>query len=484
MDNIVFLPAHDLARAIREGAVSSLEVIETYLNQIARYNPALNAIITLNEERARALAKQADAALAQGEIWGALHGVPITVKDLFATAGLRTTFSYKPHANYIPQRSVTVVSRLESAGAIILGKTNLPSRGFDFQTVSPIFGRTNNPWDLRYTPGGSTGGGAAAVAAGLSPLEIANDLGGSSRIPAHFCGVFAFKPTEHRVSTSAPGRFRSLRHMLVPAPIARSVEDLRLCLSIIEGPDSRESEVPPLPTEAFQSRQLQDYRFAWTDDFGVPVTQETRATLEMLAVKLAALGCRTERCCPEKFDFTEAWRTFGEILSCEFGVGQPATMRFLTSKLSKLIPSQVIPGGPIVQGFIRGSTLSMRKYVEALSRRDILIEAMEEFLSKWDGWICPVTPGTAFTHRQTSNIFRSPLEVDQQKIPYWMWGLAYSSIFSLTGNPVVILPIGQTKEGLPIGVQLVGRRWRDMELLNIAEKLVKVTGAFQHPPGY
>jgi amidase len=189
-----------LARAIRERTISAKEVLEADLAQIALHNPKLNAIVTLDEERARQRAKEADEAIARGENWGPLHGVPVTIKDFYATAGLRTTCSYKPLANYIPQQDATVVARLRSAGAIILGKTNLPMLGLGIQTDSPLFGRANNPWNLNYTPGGSTGGGAAAVVAGLSPLELGGDGGGSIRLPSHFCGVFGLKPTEHRVS--------------------------------------------------------------------------------------------------------------------------------------------------------------------------------------------------------------------------------------------------------------------------------------------
>ena len=194
--NIVFTPAHQLAQMIRLGEISAVEVLEAYLEQIAKHNSRVKAIATLDEERARKRAIEADEALAKGENWGVLHGVPITVKDSLETARLLTTSSYPPLKNYIPQQDATTVARLRQAGAIIFAKTNLPPVAGDYQTNSPIFGRTNNPWNLNYTVGGSSGGSASAIAAGFSPLDIGSDIAGSIRQPAHFCGVFGFMPTE------------------------------------------------------------------------------------------------------------------------------------------------------------------------------------------------------------------------------------------------------------------------------------------------
>ncbi|MBU1748753.1 MAG: amidase, partial [Chloroflexi bacterium] len=325
MTDLVFSTAHQLANAIRQREVSAVEVLEAHLAQIARHNPALNAIVTLDEGGARQRATEADAALARGETGGPLHGVPVTIKDVYETAGLRTTASFKPLAEYVPQQDATVVARLKAAGAIVLGKTNMPEMAMDVQSNSPIFGRANNPWDLARTPGGSTGGGAAAVAAGLSPLELGSDIGGSIRIPSHFCGVYGFKPTEHRVPGTGhipppPGVAKTVRHMGVFGPLARSIDDLRLCLGLIAGPDSQDWEVPPVPLGDAPPRPLPGLRLAWTDDFGgAPVTAETRAALQALAGTLAEQGCHVERQNPTGFDFELAWETYGEILGAGAG---------------------------------------------------------------------------------------------------------------------------------------------------------------------
>ena len=205
-NDLVFLSAGELAEKIKSHQVTSLEVVNAYLDHIKKHNPTLNAIVTLDKDAAIRRAKEADAALARGELWGPLHGVPITIKDNVATRGLKTTNSYPLTADYVPDFDATVVARLRKAGAIILGKTNLPLLGMDYQTNSPVFGITNNPWDISRTPGGSTGGGASAVAAGLTSLEIGNDIGGSIRIPSHFCGIYGLKPTEYLVPTQVSHR--------------------------------------------------------------------------------------------------------------------------------------------------------------------------------------------------------------------------------------------------------------------------------------
>ena len=484
MNELVFLPAHELARGIRERTFSATEVLDAHLKQIVKHNPALNAIVTLDEERARERAKAADEALARGEYWGVLHGVPITVKDYLATAGLRTTSSYPPFANYVPTEDATVVARLRAAGAIVLGKTNLPMFAQGFQTDSPLFGRTNNPWNLACTPGGSTGGGAAAVAAGLSPLELGGDIGGSLRIPAHFCGIFGLKPTEYRVSNAGvvgrkAGSLTSVRHLRVMGALARSIADLQLCLSLIEGADGRDWLVQTAPMETSPECPFADYRFAWTDDLGgVPVTADTRRTLEKLVSELERLGCRVERCSPPNLNVAEALHTCGAIVGTELGITEPLLKRSLVPLFATILGG-LLPESHLAEGILQGAKLKLWRYVEALTQREALIGQLDAFFCEWDAWLCPVTCGPAFPHvKLNSNLdslFRK-LPVDDQTLPYNVWGLTYTPIFNLTGNPVVVIPVGQSQEGLPIGVQVVGKRWRDRGLLAIAQQLADRIG--------
>ncbi len=487
---LVFLTASQLAAKIRSGEVSSLEVVEAHLDQIASHNQTLNAIVTLDEAGARHRAKEADEALLKGEIWGPLHGVPVTIKDHYATAGLRTTSSFPLLADYVPKQDATIVARLRHAGAIILGKTNLPELGLDIQTNSPIFGVTNNPWDISRTPGGSTGGGAAAVAAGLSPLEIGSDLGGSIRIPAHFCGIFGLKPTEHLVPSTGltPGLaerdFQAFRHMVSFGPLARSIEDLKLCLPIIAGPDNKDVKVPSISLNLPAEPDLKDLRLAWTDDFGgVPVTAETRATLQAFTERLAEMGCHVEPLNPPDLDFERVWQTYGEIMDMEVRVYIPSLLRLIVHLFGKRERS----GVPMAQSVY---PITYKKYIKALTRREKMIARLESFLSKWDAWLCPVTATAAFKHHPLARqvgpylIYKEPIKVDGQAVNYWVANVSFTTVFNLTGNPVVVIPVSLTQEGLPIGIQVVGRRWADMKLLTIAERLAEATGWCQRPPGY
>ncbi|MGI8551834.1 MAG: amidase [Dehalococcoidia bacterium] len=464
MDDLVFLSAAELARRIQKRDISAVEVLDAYLGQIARYNPAVNAIVTLDVERARQRARAADAALAHGELWGPLHGVPVTIKDSIQTAGLRTTAGHPPLADHVPAEDATVVARLRAAGAIILGKTNLPPMSSGMQTDNLLFGRTNNPWDLERTVGGSTGGGAAAVAAGMSPLTIGADFGGSIRNPAHYCGVFGLKPTEHRVPKTGhipplPGVLTPLRHMLVIGPLARSVGDLQLALSIVAGPDRREWEVPPVPLLPVRERPLATLRLAWTDRFDrAPVSEETRAALTHLADGLTGRGCRVERRMVPDYDEDIVLQTYREL---------GAAMR----------PAEpVSPAAAVVKAPER----EMQPYSTALEQRDALIAAFETFFGEWDALLCPVAAVPAFPHCPAD----TPIDVDGTPVPYRVAGTSFAIPFNVTGHPAVVLPLTRSRDGLPIGVQVVGRRWGEMKLLAIAAQLAEVIGPFQRPPGY
>ncbi len=482
MPEIIYQTASEIARLIRDKQASAVEVLDAHLDQIAKHNPELNAIVTLDEENAQRRAFDADAALAKGESWGPLHGVPITIKDAFETEGLRTTSSFKPLKNHIPEQDATVVVRLRQAGAIIMGKTNMPMLAFDIQCDSPLFGRTNNPWDISRTPGGSTGGGAASLAAGMSPLEIGSDLGGSVRIPAHFCGVFALKPTDHLVSIAGhipepPGSPQGVRHMGMPGPLARSIEDLRLTLSLIAGVDDRRWEAPPVPLPTVKKKKLKEYRFAWSDDFGgIGASADTKDVLHKLVDDLIQAGCHVEQAAPPGFDYDLAWQTYGQIAGAEVGSGMELIPRLLTSLQFRIMSDP----SPLKSSYVDGLRLNMHHYAQALTNRDKLISQLEGFLSQWDAWLCPVTVGSAFKHCKIGQ----PIEIDAVDVPYFTANMSFTTMFNMTGNPAVVIPVGKSKEGLPIGIQVIGQRWNDMALLSAAEALTEITGDFQAPPDF
>ena len=479
----IFATASELVDAIRERRISAVEVLDAHFARIALHNPALNAIVTLNEEGARKRAAEADAALARGEVWGPLHGVPVTIKDSFATAGLRTTSGYPPLADYIPTEDATVVARLKAAGAIVLGKTNLPPLVQGFQSDNPVFGRSNNPWNLTRTPGGSTGGGAAALASGMSPLEIGSDYGGSVRIPAHYCGLFSIKPTERRVPLPGhipelPGQSRSVRHVATPGPLARSVEDLKIALQLIAGPDPAQPDIVPVPLAPVAKQALKSLRVAWSGNFGgLPITRDTRAALQGLVAQLEQRGCTVEQRMPDGFDFPGIWETYGELRQCEVGSAMPAE---LEAECAAKFGVSATSADPEMRGMGRRVNATLKQYTETLTKRDAAIAALEKFFVTRDVFLCPVTVGPAFPHCASG----TPIAVDEHQVTYRIGGTGYTSPFNLTGNPSVVIPLAHSKEGLPIGVQLVGPRWSEMKLLAIAEAFVELTGPFQRPPGY
>lgn len=483
MNDLVFQPLNIIATAIREKEITAVEVLDAHLGQIAKHNPAVNAIVTLNEKEAKEQAALADTELSQGTVRGPLHGVPVTIKDTFETAGLLTTASFKPLADYIPVKDATVVARLREAGAIILGKTNMPELAMDVQSNSPIFGRANNPWDLDRTPGGSTGGGGAAVAAGFSPLEVGSDLAGSVRIPAHFCGVFGFKPTNNRISIAGhipdipPVTVRGVRHSGCPGVLARSVKDIQIALKILEGPDGRDWEVPPTNSNSLERRNLDELRIAWTDDFhGAPLDEEIRQAMAMTADKLANLGCRVENCVPADFNFPSALETGGQITGAELGSTIPAIGRFLM-RLRYYSPSNK---SDFVQGLRSGLKLDLPKYMAALSKRDAFNTKLDNFLMEWDAWLCPVTAMCAFPHWKQ----HKPFMVNGQPLNYTASFTNFTAVFSMTGNPVMVLPVSQSVQGLPIGLQLIGRCWHDFELLEVADLIASAIVPFRRPTGF
>ena len=476
-----FCSATEIAAAIRLRRASPLEVLEMYLERIARYNPALNAICTLDEAGARARAREADAALARGELWGPLHGVPMTIKDALETAGLRTTGGYPPLANHVPEKDATAVARLRAAGAVLIGKTNVPPLSADGRADNPIFGRTNNPWNLERTPGGSTGGGAAAVAAGLCAFDVGSDLAASVRMPAHWCGLFGLKPTEGRVPNSGhipevPGQPHAVRHMNVLGPLARSVDDLAVILKVIAGPDERDWETAPAPLEEPPPRPLPSFRFCWSTRFGGETpSRETVQALTSLADRLRAVGCKVEERTPDGFDFDAAWETWGEIVIAERVVTQGDAARERVEKLGSSLGDL-----PVARGAAKGARASIADYMMALTRRDRLIAALERFFAGCDAWLCPVSYGPAIGHVP----FGTPVDVDGRKVPYFLATTAFTCPFNLTGHPALVLPLSIAQEGLPIGLQVVGRRWSEPGLLNLARTLSLLTGPFRAPPRY
>lgn len=488
----LFTSASHLAQMIRDREVSAVEVIDAYLNQIKRHNSTLNAICTLDIANARRQAEQADAALSRGEHGGILHGVPITVKDVFETSGLRATAGSATLQDYIPKNDATAVSRLRAAGAILLGKTNVGDLAGGYQGLNDVFPRVNNPWNPDYTSGGTSSGGAAAVAAGLSPLDLCSDFGGSIRQPAHFCGIYGIKPTDRRVPTTGhipevPKAPRCMRQMLTIGGLARSVEDLSLCLQLIAGADVQQPEVPPIQLNQSADKTIKTCRLAWSEEWPLfPVAREIKAAMQAMAAKLTAAEIALERWIPD-FDFRAAWQDYYKLAAYNLLYAQSLTGQEIRKNLAFLFREgtqgdrrfRQLGNIPSI-GLPISFNPSLKGYFETLTERDRLIAQMDAALAQWDAWLCPVAMTVAFTHRKRG----TAVQVDDWHVPYSMASGAYVVPFNLTGHPVVVIPMGKTQTGLPMGMQIVGKRWQEMELLAIAQGIDQLLGGFQRPPGY
>jgi amidase len=408
-----------------------------------------------------------------------LHGVPITIKEAFDVAGLKTTSSHPPLADNVAREDASLVARLRAAGAIILGKTNVPELCADFQTDSPIFGTTINPWDERRTAGGSTGGGGVAVAARLSPLELGSDIGGSVRNPAHYNGIFSLKPTEWRVPSRGhvpdlPGATRITRYMGTFGPLARSVDDLELALRVIAGPDGHEVEAAPVPLGPAPKLMAKGLRIAvLTSNPLVEISAATASVVEATAKLLSKAGAKVKYAEPDGLDWQQGWDDWSDLFQYMIQSEKPLTER--ERHFDRLESAD-----PTRRSVARAARLSMAQFFAVLDRRDRIVRQCETFLDDYDAWLMPVMPDAAFV-RQSQKL---PLRIDGVDHPYFFAGTAYNFLANLTGQPSIVLPCGFSKEGLPIGLQLTGKRWGEAKLLGVAKVLEKLLPPCPLPPSF
>lgn len=484
-NTILFEPAGILAKQIKEGKISSYQVVSAFIEQIEKQNSTYNAIILLNKEQALEKAKEADLAMAKGEIWGKLHGVPITIKDNYKTNGLITTAGYLPLKDNVPDENAELVKLLLSEGAIVIGKTNLSILAMDMQADNPIFGKTNNPWDTTRTSGGSSGGCATALATGMTPLSFGNDLAGSIRLPSAYCGVYGFKPTFGVVSfngiqTDPKQKTNGLKSLAVAGPLARNINDLELALQIIAQTTTTDQRLVPLNqcTDTFDIKKL---KIAWTDEFGgVPVDNEIKTTIKNYVEKLENAGATVVKTVPE-LDFYQVWKTWGSFVGMQGGYNTSNFVKWLGLPFTKGVLKNV----PMHQNIVKPT--SVEKYMIAMNIQDTMITIMENFLNEYAVFICPVSSVKAFKHHAPSksygnfSIYNNPLPVNNKEIHYYMATQAYTTPFTLTESPVLSMPIALSKDSLPIGIQVIGKRYEDFKLLEIGKILNEYSEIFNFP---
>jgi amidase len=477
-----FASATELARRIRDREISSAEVTEAFLARIAAHNSKVNAIVHLLETDARARAKEADEALARGQSLGPLHGVPVTIKEMFLMANTPSTLNSMRMKDFIASEDAVVIRRIKSAGAVILGKTNVPANLQDYQVQGDIYPEGKNPHRLECSPGGSTGGGAAAVAAGLTALELGADGGGSLRVPAHFCGVFSLKPTDKTIPRyGMVPRPKGARGWLVnlgqPGPLARSIDDLQLLCEVIRGPDPSDFEIARIEWRPPSGRSLEQLRVAWTDGFEPYIAgTETREQLAALAVLIERTGARVEKAAPGIHP--RATEVFVHLLGALLGQDMP----WLVRKIFPMVVARgLLKGQPhMLRVLRRALKMNTQEYAAALGVKRALVEDIERFFGSYDVLLAPVSFGPAFRRCKQG----SALDFDGAMGPYNNYCEPYVAPFNASGHPALVMPLGTSKDGLPIGVQLIGPYWSEPELLHMARQLSPLTKGFVSPQGF
>src|SRR5271157_2293668 len=474
MTDPLFESASQLAARIRRRELGSRELLDLYLGQVEKHNPALNAIVTLDAERARARAAQADDAAARGEWWGPLHGLPITIKDTLETAGLRTTAGYPVLAEHVPATDADVVERCLTAGAVVFDKTNTPLLAGDWQSYNPVFGTTNNPWDMTRTPGGSSGGSAAALAAGLTAFEIGSDIAGSIRVPAHWCGVYGHKPTHGIVPVRGhipgPPGCLALPDLSVVGPLARSAADLDLLLGVVAGPPPGRAVGWRLALPPPRHTSLREFRVAaWLDDPDFPVDAEVRQTLEGAASALRSAGVRVDDAARPALDLADAVRVYEALLWPILLAGYPPEVFQRLAAHAATHPDDPSPLGRMA----RHGTSRHREWIIANEFREQLRAKLAAFFREYGVLLMPVNQVPAIRHDHTEPMMERVIKVNGQSVPYYDL-MGWISLATLSHHPAMSAPVGCTREGLPVGVQIVGPYLEDRTCIGFAAMMAAV----------
>ncbi len=466
MDSLTYRSAVEMARMIRDKKISPVELVQAHLDRIERLNPQLNAFVSVDSARALDAARKAEAAVMQGAALGPLHGVPVTIKSSIDVAGLRCETGSKLRAGHIAEADAPLVSRLKAAGAIVLGNTNVPEMLMAFETDNLLYGRTNSPWDLECTPGGSSGGEAAAIAAGCSAGGVGSDGAGSVRVPAHFSGICGLKPTPGRIPATGhyPPSLGPFALLGVVGPLARTVADLQLLFEAIAGPDKGDACAAPVPLRRLSDAEVRKIRIGYFEDDGrTPVTPETRAAVRTAAEALKQQGFEVEPFRPEGLERAR------QLLWLFFGFGA----RMLLGKEFEGRASNQIPA--LMQYALQAPLLTAEELLNAWMERDQLVIGLAEQMEKFPVLLCPVCAVPAFRHGERA------WTINGQSISY-LDAMSYTPWFNLLGNPGVVVPVGRSPEGLPIGVQVVGRPYEEEVVLAVAAQIEQAGGGWQAPP--
>lgn len=482
-----FASATDLLAALRAGRVTSTELTELYVRRIERHDGRLNAVVVRDFDRARQQARAADEAAGRGAA-GALRGLPMTLKESINVAGLATTCGVPEWRGYVSAHDAPAAARTRAAGAVLLGKTNVPPMLADWQSANPIHGRTSNPWDLARTPGGSSGGSAAALAAGLTALEVGSDIGGSIRVPAAFCGVYGHRPSETLLPKSGQFPMPPLANaavvMGVQGPLARSAEDLELALSVLAGPEVGEDVAWRVSLPPARHERLGDFRVAVLPPIPwLPVDEQIAAALEGLASRLGRLGCTVKHAQPDALgDHREHHALYRTLLSAVTGARVDAEVR------QQRIAMWRRADDDFARATVRGLEGTAGEYILWNGRREQYRAAWRAFFRDWDVLLSPAINVLAYPHIERAwpaddSDMTLTFTVNGRPVPY-MHGLVYPAVSTVAGQPATAFPVGRSREGLPVGLQAVGPYLEDLTPIRFAALLAREIGGFARPPGW
>jgi amidase len=482
-----FASAVDMLAALRARRVSAVELLEMHRRRIERHNPELNAIVEPDFDRARREAEAADTQRARGED-APLRGLPMTLKESINVRGLRTTAGMTMWKDFRSEHDAPVTLRVRGAGAVVMAKTNVPQMLADWQSSNPVYGRTNNPWDLARTPGGSTGGGAAALAAGLTPLEFGSDIGGSIRVPAAFCGVYGHRPSETAMPRSGqfpmPPMPNAAVVMGVQGPLARSAADLELALDVAAGPEVGEDVAWRLAIPPSRRERLTDFRVAVLPSVDwVPVDGEVVAALESLAGRLGRLGCRVKTAQPEGLgDHRRHYALYLTLLSAVTSSRVPAEQRRERLEVMRTRDDEWSTA------FQHGIESSAPDYVAWFAQREQYRAAWRAFFREWDILLAPAFITPAYPHwdkpwPNTPESIRKTLDINGAPVLEEL-GLFCAAVATLAGQPATAFPAGRTRGGLPIGLQVIGPYLEDRTPIRFADLLGREVGGFVRPRRY
>ncbi|MEM7113016.1 MAG: amidase [Chloroflexota bacterium] len=490
MTQPAYISTSDLLNAIQQRQISSLEAVDHFIERIEQLNPSINAVVVFDYERARERARQADAALARGESWGALHGLPMTIKESYEVDGLPTTSGAPAWKDHVSSSNADAVQKLVDAGAIVLGKTNVPIYTGDWQSYNVIYGTTNNPWDETRTPGGSSGGAAAALAAGLTPLELGSDIGGSIRTPAHYCGVYGHKPSYGIVSLRGhmpgPPGTQSDGDLSVAGPMARTAVDLQLALDVLAGPRALEAKAWKLDLPPARANKLTDFRVAyWLDDADCAVDSGMREQLEIMVAALAQAGVQVRNLADDGHRLADFSAVYNSLLGAVMGTGLPPrvfeAMQANAPGFAEQEAQGFLPRGGAA--YLGSMVMLHRRWLSLNEKRAKLRQRWEQLFTEFDVLLTPVVPLTAFPHQQEGEFMARTLEINGRSRPY-IDHFPWIALATLLGLPATSAPIGLCSEGLPINVQIIGPYLEDKTTLVFAEKLAEVMGGCQVPLGF